>query len=407
MTYQKKSLIIKIIVFVFLSLIVIFPPEDSPSLETKTAVNVAAFDRSGEKTQVYVQMNIPQQMAQGSSKLLVVKEDGKNIAQALDNLSVKIGQDIELAHCGIIIIGEQMAKTGFTDDLDYLLSSGKISPQITMFNCEGKAEDFMSKLNEFSQTNGSAVFDVAAFSENSINVRTVSALTFLSENHLPSASSTLPLIGFEMQSGGGEDGGGYDSGAGQSQQSDKQSGEQSGKKQNTPELKELHESMLYKNGKAVKKLSAKATKGLSIFDSKSHKGYFEITDVVIGDHLVSYVPMRVLKKQGKLVTNFNGGPKAVFDVNVKLEVETGYVISKLGKYASEQAVKEALTKKAEEIIQSEIAETLSDCLDSGADALGIETAFYKQNGALYKFYGDKNQFVKNVQVEYKIKAEVV
>lgn len=419
MTHEKKVLILKVVALVFLILISLFPLQDSPSVEAKTAVTVVAFDKEDDKTQMFVQMTIPQQLAEGSSKMLVVEAEGKDIADVFERMSIKIGLDVELAHCGIIIIGEEMSKKGFIEDLDYLLSSSMVSPQITLFTCDSKAKDFMQKLNEFSQTNGSGVFDVAAFSENSINIRIISALKFLSENNLPSGSSSIPIIGFEMQDGGGGSGGGSDSGGGggsSSGSSGGSTGMSGGGGENSgggggsenPTLKELNTCTLYKDGKAVGTMSPLGTKGLSMFDSKSNKGYFEADNVKIGNKIISYVPMQVRKKSGKLKAEFKDGkPIITAEVNMKLETETRFMISKTGEFASKEEVKEALQKRIEEIVKSEIEEALKICDETGADVLGIETAFYKQCYEQYKKYAGGDDFVKNVQVEYKINAEVV
>ena len=414
MTHKKKVLLIEIVTLVFAILIALFPLEDSPTIETKTAVTVAAFDKQDDKTQIYVQMTIPQQLAQGSSQLLVVEAEGKDVAEAFERLANKVGQEIELAHCGIIIIGEDMAKQGFTDDIDYMLSSGMISPQITLLNCEGKAEEFMQKLNQFSQTNGSGLFDVAEFSENSINMRIISALDFLAENHLPSNASSLPVIGFEMQQGGGGSGGessgsGGSGGSGGGSSGGSGGGESSGGGggSETPTLKELDMSMLYKDGKSVGVMSALGTKGISMFDRKSSKGYFEADNVVIGDKVISYVPMQVRKKQGKLKADYRDGqPVVTAEVNIKLETETRFNVSKQGIFASKEEVKKAIAKRVKEIVQSEIEETLKYSYETGADVLQIETAFYKQCYDKYKIYGTSDDFVKNVQVEFKINVEV-
>lgn len=400
-THDKKILIIKIVALVFLLLVALFPLENSPSVEAKTAVTVVAFDRENDKTQIFVQMTIPQQQADGSAKLLIVEAEGKDIAEAFERLSVKIGLEVELAHCGIILIGEDMAKGGFVSDLDYMLSSSMVSPQISVLNCGGKARDFMKKLNEFSQTNGSGVFDVVNFSRNSINVRVVSALKFLSENNLPSNASSLPIIDFEMQEFGSGAGGGSDSGGSGS------GGSGSGGSEKSPMIKELDECFIYKGGKAVGKMTPLGTKGLSMFDTKSDKGYFEADNVVIGGKLIDYVPMQVQKKDAKLKAKFvSGKPLLTAEVDMKLETETRFDISKKGIFASKEEVKEALTKRIEEIVKSEIEEALNIGIEAGADVLGVETAFYKQSNKEYKKYAGEGDFVKNVQIDYKINIEV-
>ncbi len=425
MTYHKKIILIEVIVLVFAILISFFPLQDSPAVETKTAITVAAFDRDDDKTQIYVQMTIPQQLAQGSSKLLVVEAEGKDIAEAFEKLSNKLGQEVELAHCGIIIIGEKMAQGGFTEDIDYMLSSGMISPQIALLNCEGKAKEFMQKLNQFSQTNGSGAFDVVAFSEKSINMRIISALRFLSENHTPSHASSLPVIDFEMQddnaggSSGGESSGGSGGSGGSSGENSGSSSSSSGGSSSgsggssggsgggTPVLKELNKSMLYKDGKAIAVMSPLATKGISVFDKKSNKGYFEADNVVIGDKVITYVPMQVLKKDGTLKAEYKDGkPVITAKVDMELETETRFKISKAGEFASKEEVKKAITDRVKEIIVSEIEETLKYCIEYNTDVLGIETAFYKQCYSEYKIYGSVDEFVKNVQVKYKINVEV-
>ncbi|MBR2971237.1 MAG: hypothetical protein IKC48_05545 [Clostridia bacterium] len=415
MTYKRRILILKIVVIVFFALVALFPLEDTPSIETKTAVSVIAFDNSGDKKEVFVQMTIPQQLAQGSSKLLVVEEDGKTLAEAFEKLSVKIGQEIELAHCGIIIMGEQICKDGFIDELNYLLSSGMISPQISLFSCEGKAKDFMDKLNKHTQTNGSAIFDVAAFSEKSINVRTVSALKFLSENNLPSASTALPLIDFEMQqgsgsSGGGEDSGGSGGGGGSQGGSSGGGGSQggSGGSEEAPELKELEISMIFKDGKSVGKMSELGTKGMSMFDHKSNKGYFEADSVSVGEIIIPHVPMQVRRKQGNLKAKFvDGEPVLTADVKIKLEMESTFNMSQSHDGEIKDEAMEALRSRVEEIIIEQIEEAINQGIELGVDALGIENAFYKQCNSMYKIYGAQEDFVKKVQVDYKINIEIV
>ena len=407
MTHKKKVLILELVAIVFVILVAAFPLEDSPSVEAKTAVMVVAFDREDDKTKLYVQLTIPQQQADGSAKLLVVEADGKDIADAFEKMSVKMGLEIELAHCGIIIIGEQMSKEGFVEDLDYLLASSMVSPQISLLTCEGKAKDFMQKLNQFSQTNGSGVFDVVAFSENSINMRVISALKFLSENNLPSRASSLPVIGFEMQESGGG-GGGSDSGGGDGMESGSGGSGGGGGESKTPILKELSTTMIYKNGKAVGTMSPIATKGLSLFDTKSNKGYFEADNVVVDGKVISYVPMQVRKKDGKFKAEFiDGKPVITVEVNMMLETETRFKISKMGEFASKGEVKKAIEERSKEIVKAEIEEALAFCGEVDADALGIETAFYKQCYAEYKKYAGDDEFVKNVQVDFKINVEVV
>ncbi len=407
LTHDRKILIIKIVVFAFAFLTIIFPLQSSPSVEAKTAVMVVAFDRKDDKTQLYVQMTIPQQRADGSAKLLVVEVEGNDVADAFERLSVKIGLEIELAHCGIILIGEDMAKGGIIADLDYMLSSSMISPQTSVLNCGGSAKDFMQKLNDFSQTNGSGVFDVVNFSEDSINVRVISALRFLSENNLPSAASSLPVIDFEMQEFGGGSSGGSDSG-GSSGSGGGSSGGGSGESKKSPTIKELNECIVYKNGKAVGKMSPLGTKGLSMFDTKSRNGYLEADNVVIGGKAVSYVPLQVNKKDAKLKAKFvDGAPVLTAEVNIALETETRFNISKAGIFASKDEVKEAIAKRIKEIVQSEIEDAINTGIELDADVLGIETAFYKQCNKEYKKYASKGDFVKNVQMEYKINVDVV
>ncbi len=405
LTRDKKILIIKIAIFVFAFLTVIFPLENSPSVEAKTAVTVVAFDRKDDKTHIFVQMTIPQQQADGSAKLLVTEAEGKDIADAFERLSVKIGLEIELAHCGIILIGEEMSKGGFIEDLDYMLSSSMISPQISVLSCGGSAKDFMQKLNKFSQTNGSGVFDVVSYSEDSINVRVISALKFLSENDLPSGASSLPIIDFEMQEFGGGGSGGSDSGGSSGGGS---GGGGSGGEEKSPMIKELNKCAVYKKGKAVGELSPLGTKGLSMFDTKSNKGYFEADNVVIGGKAIDYVPMQVRKKEAKLKAKFmDGKPVITAEVDMALDTETSFNISKEGIFASKQEVRAALEKRVKEIVKSEIEDALTAGVELNADVLGIETAFYKQCYKEYKKYDFKEDFVKNVQVEYKINVEVV
>ena len=386
--YKRKTLIYKILLFAFAVLVFVFPSRDNPSIEEKALVTVLGLDKQDDKLVVSLEQTVATQKKEGGAELLTFDASGEDCPKALSVLTQKSGNEIELSHCGVMIIGEQLAIEGFSQHLDYLLSAGLISPQITLLTCEGKVTDFMSKLNEFSLINGSGLNDVVNYSDRSAFVKVTSALKFLSESNLPSATCSVPVVRFDGEAEGGISG----------------SGESSDSK--GPMLDTLSHAALFKNGKLVGKLSEKATKGVAILDKRSDSGYFDINDVSINDKTVT-VPAGIKSKSSKLKASLDDEPVLIVEADFVLETKSKTSIYDNKRNVNEKEIKETLAKRAEQIMKEQIESALAESRKCGCDVLGIKNAFYKQCGKQYKFYGNKEDLLHKVQIKYKINTKIV
>lgn len=388
--YKKKTLIYKIVLIVFACLVFVFPARDNPSIGDKALVSVMALDSKGEELIMTIELIVATQKKEGGAELLTINSTGADCPEALANLAKMSGTEMELSHCGVMIIGEQLSKKGFSEHLDYLLSAGYISPQITLLTCDGEATEFMEKLNEFSMVNGSGLNDVINFSDKSAFVKVTSALNFLSETNLPSSSCTVPIVAFDGKAYGGISGNG--DGGGNSK---------------APMLAPIERAALFKNGVRVGKLSEEATKGITVFDSKSDSGFFEISDIVLDEEKIDSVPTEIRNKSFSLKADLGDAPTVTIEVGFVLETQTRAAVARADKDINDAKIKKAMQKRADEMVKERIESALTECRSFDCDALGLQNDFYKQCGKQYKFYGNKEDLLHNVQIKYKINTKIV
>lgn len=90
-----------------------------------------------------------------------------------------------------------------------------------------------------------------------------------------------------------------------------------------------------------------------------------------------------------------------------METQTRAAVARADKDINDAKIKKAMQKRAEEMVKERIERALTECRYFDCDALGLQNAFYKQSGKQYKFYGNKEDLLHNVQIKYKINTKIV
>ena len=118
-------------------------------IETLAFVTLLGLDKEGQDTVVTVQIALPQSSAEGAggggteSPVWTVTSRGRNTAEAVSNMTSVTGKRIYLPHVRAFIIGEELAKSGLDDSMDFLNRSSDLRGTHWLAIAKGRASDLM------------------------------------------------------------------------------------------------------------------------------------------------------------------------------------------------------------------------------------------------------------------------
>ncbi|AIW42103.1 Ger(x)C family spore germination protein [Paenibacillus polymyxa] len=115
---------------------------DSVELNQRAVVAGIGIDMVGESDyevslQVIVADEIAGAKARGDTPVVLYREKGKNLFQALRRASQKVPRIISLAHTKLVVIGEKLARAGIGDMMDSLERSTEIRLPVKMLVARG------------------------------------------------------------------------------------------------------------------------------------------------------------------------------------------------------------------------------------------------------------------------------
>ncbi|MGE7185643.1 Ger(x)C family spore germination protein [Peribacillus sp. NPDC006672] len=121
-------------------------------------VTAAAIDKKdNNQIELSIQVFIPKSMSSGGGQggpsqggsgatTLVRTEIGSNISEALSKLQSKIPRKIFWGHCKVFVFGEQLAKEGIQEQLDFLLRHPQPRERANVYVSEGKAKPILESV---------------------------------------------------------------------------------------------------------------------------------------------------------------------------------------------------------------------------------------------------------------------
>ena len=214
----------------------------------KTSYIVAVgIDTEEDEVQVTAQLAVPQPSTSGdNTKYLQVQGSGYTIADALNEINVKVGTYPKLLFCKLILIGDSCKDKDLFEMLGcfYRRNYSELTAMVAM--CEGKAQEMLAKPATIDPENSTAIQKVLSDElEKSGNVSKANLKSIAESNYSVSGYCYMPYIQMNKQGtskpGGGGDnaggdkpesgsgsGGGQSGGSGGSEQGGSSGGGQSG-----------------------------------------------------------------------------------------------------------------------------------------------------------------------------------
>lgn len=391
---SKKLLIYKILIVVFVVVLIATPNSvtNMPEIETKLLITVLGVDKSDNGYEVSATAVMPQEGQNGAIKNLSIDAKGESVSKALSTLGTKMGKQLELGLCGLVVLGNNMMDGGIEENLSYLLASGTVIPGAHLvLSPESSARDTIEKSNRLSEASSNGLASLVEYNAHSSTVAAVTLLRFLSEANGARKSSFLPCIVIKDKSDGGENGGSEGGGA-------------------ETEISSINTVALFVGDKVVKRLTPQETLGFTWSDRTSTRGAFTLDDFTVNGTNVGKIYSQLKDKSFSLRTNLdNGEPSAMLSVKASVAIEDRRKITLLFKDKSvgDGTLTKELLKQFAKAIEDEMRLAVTVMAEAGCDAMGIVDNMYRMHYAEYKAYKDKKNLLKNTKIAYDVDVELL
>jgi spore germination protein KC len=185
---------------------------DRRELDTIAIVVGAGLDKGREEGNVRVTLQIanigsseqsdPQTASNEASSFVNVTEEGPAVNYAVRNMQSKVSRFIYLAHNKVIIIGEEMAKEGINDALDFFVRASEARLTVHLFVAEGEASEILDSSQHFGQLPGSEIQELIRKQEVTSTAPIVTEFDFVTTMIGKSREAYAPLIKIVEEDGG-------------------------------------------------------------------------------------------------------------------------------------------------------------------------------------------------------------
>ena len=300
----------------------------------------------------------------GGSSTESVHGEGGCVTDALHDMSERYGRNIELGHCGVIVMGGEMSAADVCLALMSLLSEAEVNAGCAVISASGGAGEFIDKAVTLTTAAGSGVTSYIGFADTSASVAIPTALSVLGGLKSKSAAAALPVFAAEESDAetgtrdsqnSGSDGGGAPSGA-----SEKQS--------------ELVPSRLMRavGTNVSEELSESASLGLTLLSPRSDGGTYAAEWTYDGE--TTTILGEIRSKKASVSARFEGG-KVIAEAELSVVVRFKDRFKVIERGDSVKALASSLERAFAAAFSSHVSAAAEVC--RRCDILGVLTELYR------------------------------
>ena len=198
-------------------------------IHKSSAIVAVGIDTAGEEVEVTAQVAMPLPSQSGENvQYVLVQGSGQTVADALNEINVKIGTYPKLLFCKLILLGDNCKEEDLFRMLGcfYRRNYSELTALVAM--CEGKAQDMLAMPSIINPENSTAIQKVLSEElKKSANVSSATLKTIAETNYSVSESCYMPYIQANKQ-GTSESGGNGDNVGGDSVGGGQNGGQQGG-----------------------------------------------------------------------------------------------------------------------------------------------------------------------------------
>lgn len=410
--FNNKTYVI--VILLILCLLPISIPKNAQS-DTKAIVVAVGIDLKDETYEVSAQVVIPTQGESFIEKLKVVAVESETVAGAIDKLAIVLGKDVGLAHCNIIVVGDELAYAGIENVLDYFIRTDRMDLNSVLINTKN-AYDLLETSSKLDNTITLSLQNIVAFNEDYLFSTDTNLDSFYKGVISKSSSCFMCWVdvlessvnGITAQSDSSSNGGGSSSSG-----SSSSGASGSSSSENSKVVSNQGYTSLFKNGKKVKLLTPEETKGLNWINFETKKGTITVTDI-FDNHGHNETAVVAIKDSNCNLTAKLENNKPIIEFNINVTVKAEQIYSEEGekkKYlnSTETYISNQIKLKIEEEIKNNVNSTIQILKENNVDIIRVFETFYKFKNKdfkkLLKIYGSVDEIFHNTEFRTSISVK--
>ena len=408
---HSKIMIFLLIIFVWLFPSTINMPDQTQQYSVVLGVGI---DKMGEQYEVSTQV-LTSKSNQGFLEALQVHSSvGKNIMDAIENLSLHTGRIAGFGNTSVIVFSEEVAQEGIEQFLDFFVRSKRLNGNPVLMITKNKAKDILSDVAKIDESFNYSLNSLAHLNKEFASGTMCTMEDFLDDYFSETKATFVAQVNEETDdskgieipsqnsstSSSGVDGGG--SGGSQTTAGG----------DNKKVLSNSGESSLFKDGKQIAVASEKIVEGYNILN-KSVRNIYTIDNV--NDEIYHNAQV-VLSVKNKVLTkkyefSKTGIPRVIFEIHYTLKVEQ--IIEQNNNLILVNGSQDYVTPTLVNMFKTEVKKDVSNALnfakENKADIYGFQQAFERHKPKQWKKYlknlPDKGNAFQNIEVFLKIQVK--
>ncbi len=410
---MDKALKYKIVCWCVAIFLLIFLPQ---SISTASQVQITSIvsglgvDKSEKGLEVSAQIIIPEPSTSYSPKTVVASAEGKNLVEAISNIELKVGQTLGLAHCYVIILGDDLFSENVPDELDYLMRSNIMGNNSALVHTSGKAKELLKISSQLSESDVNNLQNIAKFNKENYSSSNTSLIDLFNDYLSPAGCSLVGTIDTEdsssqsNESSSGGENSGQPEGEGQSETSGATS------TNSKAVLKNDGSAIVVKHGKKLLNLTKEQIIKFNWLDPSTQKGIVEIENYSDENLKNATLSIKKISKKIKFIPKIiNNAP--ILDVHINLESRIESIKDEQGKiYTSHKNFYNAsLMNAISDKIKIEISEALQIAKQNNFDIWNLYNIFNTHNSQKWKKYlsslENSDNYMQNLEISVDVKIE--
>lgn len=302
-----------------------------------------------------------------NSKFINLTESGTNVSTTMDEFAHMISREIYLAHNQLIVFGNDLAKEGIRDQMDYFLRNYQGRLNVNICVAKGRAEDIFEVSSDLDQIPSVKVSDLIENQNAALAVVDLNVADLMMALSSSSKSMVAPYLEIVNEEG--------------------------------QEHLSISDCAVFKGDKVVGELDPTETRGYLWVQNKVTNGKY------IVNVLDEQVTLSTVKVESKVNPVINKEGCVSVKITVKeqciMESQTGSVD------LNTQDHIELLQKAAAKVIKGEIQQTLDKSMQLGTDIYGFGDMLKQKYPHKWKAIEESwDDLYQNIDVQVDVTAEV-
>lgn len=367
------------IIFVMILILILFlpaglsaPPEGLDFIHA-TSIGI---DESEEGIEVSILAFVITPSKNYSESFYFLSAKAQNPAEAVELIAHSVGKRVVLGHAGVVVLGNEFAKNGVIEELNYLFRSHTIANDVFLITTNVTAKEFLQEEQKLITDAGIRLEELGVYNQKNSFFNDINLDSFYKGYFSESKTSVTAYMELLSESQSSQSfATGESSSGSESQSGENQEGGSSGsqKTQEKKFIQNLSRASVFYDGKLKTVLSEEETKGINWTSTALHDVKITIDNVndenFSNAQLVYKVENVSINKKGYFV---RGVP--VVEYNVLLIVDIDEVVSEVGDITNnitsgKTYLTSTVKKKIESQVKKEFSKGLNNLIINSTDAL--------------------------------------